>query len=82
MKPTKQDIFDIVKQHTLAVLMDIDADEVTMDTSLTDLGANSIDRVEVVMYSMESLGIDVPRTAFQGVRDIRSLVDLLHSYCQ
>lgn len=81
MKTTKQDIFDIVKQNTLAVLVDIDADAISIDTRLSDLGANSIDRVEVVMYSMEQLGIDVPRTALQGVRDIRSLVDLLHSHC-
>lgn len=82
MKPSKQEIFDIVKKNTLQVLIDVDPNSVTIDTSLTELGANSIDRVEVVMYSMENLGINVPRTEFQGVRDIRSLVDLFHSHCE
>ena len=82
MKPSKQEIFDIVKKNTLQVLIDVDPDSVTIDRSLTELGANSIDRVEVVMYSMENLGISVPRTEFQGVRDIRSLVDLFHSHCE
>jgi len=81
MKPSKQDVFDIVKKNTLQVLIDVDPDAVTIDTSLTDLGANSIDRVEVVMYSMESLGINIPRTELHGVRNIRELVDLLHSHC-
>ena len=82
MKPSKQEIFDIVKKNTLQVLIDVDPDSVTIDRSLTELGANSIDRVEVVMYSMENLGISVPRTEFQGVRDIRSLVDLFSSHCE
>jgi polyketide biosynthesis acyl carrier protein len=82
MKPSKQEIFEVVKSNTLQVLIDVDPDAVTIDTRLTELGANSIDRVEVVMYSMENLGIDVPRTELHGVRDIRSLVDLLHSHCK
>lgn len=82
MKFSQQEIFEVVKQNTIKVLMDVDPSLITLDTSLTELGANSIDRVEVVMYSMEQLGIEVPRTEFRGVRDIRTLVDLLHSYCR
>lgn len=82
MKFSQQEIFEVVKQNTIKVLMDVDPSLITLDTSLTELGANSIDRVEVVMYSMEQLGIEVPRTEFRGVRDISTLVDLLHSYCR
>ena len=82
MKFSQQEIFEVVKQNTIKVLMDVDPSLITLDTSLTELGANSIDRVEVVMYSMEQLGIEVPRTEFRGVRDIRTLVDPLHSYCR
>jgi len=82
MKPSQQQIFDVVKNSTLQVLIDADPDAITIDTSLTELGANSIDRVEVVVYSMEELGINVPRAELQGVRDIRTLVDLLHRHCE
>lgn len=81
MKPSKQDIFEVIKNNTLQVLIDVDPNHITIDTSLTELGANSVDRVEVVIYSMENLGINVPRPEFQGVRDIRSLVDLFYSHC-
>lgn len=80
MKPSKEDIFDVIRKNTLEVLIDIDPELITIDTSLTELGANSIDRVEVVTYSMEHLGIQVPRSELQGVRDIRSLVDLFHAH--
>jgi polyketide biosynthesis acyl carrier protein len=82
MKASKQDIFEIIKKQTLEVLIDVDPNAITIDTSLTELGANSVDRVEIVMYSMDELGLDVPRTEFGGVRDIQSLVELLHSHCQ
>lgn len=82
MKPSKQEVFDVIKKNTLQVLIDVNPEDVTIDTSLTDLGANSIDRVEVVMYSMENLGINVPRTELHGVRDMQSLVDLLHNHCR
>ena len=82
MSPSKRKVFDGIKKNTLQVLMDLDPEQVTIDTSLTELGANSVDRVEVVMYSIEDLDIDVPRTELHGVKDIRSLVDLLHRYAE
>ena len=80
MNPDKQKIFDVVKSNTLKVLIDLKPEEVTIDKNLTDLGANSVDRVEVVMYSIEDLNLNVPRTELQGVRDIQGLVDLLHRH--
>ena len=82
MNPSKQRIFDVIKKNTLQVLIDLNPEEVTIDTSLTELGANSVDRVEVVMYSIEDLDIEVPRTELHGIQDIRSLVDLLHSHSE
>ncbi|MDD2709950.1 MAG: phosphopantetheine-binding protein [Verrucomicrobiae bacterium] len=80
MDPEKQKIFDIVKANTLKVLVDLKPGDVTIDKSLTDLGANSVDRVEVVMYSMEELNLEVPRAELHGISNLRGLVDLLHRH--
>jgi polyketide biosynthesis acyl carrier protein len=61
-------------------LPDVVADEVTSDKNLTDLGANSVDRVEVVIYSLEELRLKVPPSELQGLRNIGALVDLLHRH--
>lgn len=77
---TEQDVFEVVRRNTLEVLPEIPADLVRIDGTLTDLGANSIDRADIVTMSMESLGITVPIREFQSVRDIQSLVDLLRRH--
>jgi polyketide biosynthesis acyl carrier protein len=76
----KEKIFEVVKANTLKVLPDLVADDVTIDKNLSDLGANSVDRVEVVIYSLEDLSLKVPPSELQGLRNIRALVDLLHRH--
>ena len=76
----KEQIFEVVKANTLKVLVDLRPEDVTIDQSLTDLGANSVDRVEVVMYSMEELNLEVPRAELKGITNLRGLVDLLHHH--
>ena len=76
----KETIFEVVKANTLKVLPDLVAEDVTIDKNLTDLGANSVDRVEVVIYSLEELRLKVPPSELQGLRNIGALVDLLHRH--
>ena len=76
----KDAIFAVVKANVLKVLPDVRADDVTPDKSLVDLGANSVDRVEVFMYSMEALNLKIPRLELHGVRNLAGLVDLLHAH--
>ena len=70
-------IFEVVKANVLKVLPELRGEEITPDKSLVELGANSIDRVEVSMYSMEALNLKIPRLEFHGIRNLAGLVDLL-----
>jgi polyketide biosynthesis acyl carrier protein len=76
----KERIFEVVKANALKVLPDLVAADVTIDKDLSDLGANSVDRVEVVIYSLEELGLKVPPSELHGLRNIGALVDLLHRH--
>jgi acyl carrier protein len=49
MDPETQRIFEVVKANVVKVLTGLDPALVTIERSLTELGANSVDRVEVVM---------------------------------
>ncbi|WP_155372907.1 phosphopantetheine-binding protein [Catellatospora vulcania] len=73
----QNDIFAMVRGNLSTVIPELDADEITMDATLTDLGCNSIDRAEVVTMTMSDMGIHVPVMEFQEAGDIRSLVRLL-----
>jgi polyketide synthase PksM len=79
-RPHREDIFAVVKEQVLRVLDGVSPHSVTPETSLRELGANSIDRVEVAIFSMERLNLDVPRAAFSNVHDLRGLVDLFQAH--
>lgn len=77
MSPKEEHVFAVVKSKVLDVLMDVDPVAVTLDRSLAELGANSVDRVEVAVLSMEALGLAIPPSELQGVKDLRNLVQVL-----
>jgi len=75
---TIEEVFEVVRSSTAKVL-DVDTSAMTLDGTLTDLGANSLDRADIVTQSMLELNVKVPAREFKGVTDIRSLVEVLRS---
>ena len=45
---TQDEIFEIIKNNTLEVIPELEADSITIEESLKNLGANSIDRMEIL----------------------------------
>ena len=76
---TVEDVFEVVRASTAKVL-DVDTSVMTMDGTLSDLGANSVDRADIVTQSMLELQVKVPAREFKDVTDIRSLVGVLQSH--
>lgn len=74
---TRDDVFKLVKQNILEILPDLDPNEVTEDKSMRDLGANSIDRADVIVQTMEQLGVKFRISELADVKNIRGLVDFL-----
>ncbi len=56
--------------------LDVDADEVKLETSLKDdLGADSLDAVEIVMAVEEEFGIEIPDEDAQKIATVKDIVD-------
>ena len=75
---TKDQIFEVVKNHIIDTLEEIDEAEIEAQKSMKDLGANSLDIVEIVSCSMRELKVKVPRAELNKLANIQELVDLLH----
>jgi thioesterase domain-containing protein/acyl carrier protein len=73
----RERVLTVLKQAVLDVLPELPPEALTLETSLRDLGANSIDRVEVANAAMEALSIDVPRTALGNLNNLQALADVL-----
>lgn len=76
---TKEHVFAVVKKHLLRTLDGVDPADVELSRSMKDLGASSLDLVEIVSLSMRELKVKVPRSELSKLNNIGGLVDLLHS---
>jgi acyl carrier protein len=79
MAMTKEHIFVVVKKHLLRTLDGVSESDVDLTKSMKDLGASSLDLVEIVSLSMRELKVKVPRSELAKLNNIGGLVDLLYS---
>jgi acyl carrier protein len=82
MMSTRDDVLAVVKRHLVDTVEGIDADAVDPAKSMKDLGANSLDIVEVVSCSMRELKVKIPRAELNKLTNINELVDLLYKTVQ
>ncbi|MCC6810301.1 MAG: acyl carrier protein [Deltaproteobacteria bacterium] len=79
---TRDDVLAVVRRHTLEVLIDVDPAEFDANRSLREVGAKSLDVLEIVSSSMKSLKIKVPRPELVDVQTVNQLVDVFYAHVQ
>ncbi len=78
MAVTKEQVLEIVKGHLLDLLEDeLEEEDFDPQKSMKDLGANSLDIVEVVSSTMRDLKVKVPRSELSKLTNVQELVDML-----
>ena len=79
---TKDEIVAIIKGHIKENLDDVNIDEIDINRSMRDYGANSLDVIEVVSSTMRELKIKVPRSELEDIENISQLADTFLKYCE
>lgn len=79
---TEEDVFEVVKNVTLEVLPFVPPTMIDRNGCLKDLGANSVDRAEIVTQALERLQLNVPLVEFGRIGNIDGLIRVLWSYCK
>ncbi len=75
MSDVKSRVESIVIEH-----LGVDADKVTMEASfIDDLGADSLDTVELVMAFEEEFGIEIPDDAAENIQTVGDAVKFIES---
>lgn len=77
---TEEEIFAVLRAQIIDVLPEAADVEITLDHSMRDLGANSIDRMDVVIAVQEELGTKVPNSELTGAGNLRSLVAVFREH--
>ncbi|WP_410511166.1 acyl carrier protein [Paenibacillus sp. BR2-3] len=79
---SKEQIFEIMKSKMLEILPDLAAENISREESMKDLGANSIDRFDIISDTMDELNIKIPLLKFGSLKNIGEVVDFLYENTQ
>ena len=75
MSDTLEKVQAIVVEH-----LGVEADKVTSSASfIEDLGADSLDTVELVMAFEEEFGIEIPDDAAETIQTVQNAIDFIES---
>jgi polyketide biosynthesis acyl carrier protein len=71
-------ILNIIRHSVQDVMPNVASEQIILTNSLKDLGANSIDRAEIIMLTLRELKLKVPLMTFAVAKNIGDLVALMH----
>ena len=72
-------VFDNIRE-ILADQLDANVDEMTVDTRIAeDLGADSLDVVEMLMSVEDEFGIEIPDDAIEDLKTIGNVVEYIEN---
>lgn len=73
----KEEVVRAVREAILSILPAVPVAAITGDKHIKDLGADSVDRVEIILSILDRLHLDEPMSSFSDIPDIDRLVDFL-----
>lgn len=76
---TQDEVFNLVVRHIRHVLPSLHAHVFTPTDSLRTLGANSLDRVDIIMMTLDSLSLNIPLTELAKARNVGELAGIIHA---
>jgi polyketide biosynthesis acyl carrier protein len=74
----KQQIVELIVRHTREVIPDLRVTHVRTEDSLRELGANSLDRSEILMMTLASLSARISLVDLARAENIGELAGIIH----
>jgi polyketide biosynthesis acyl carrier protein len=79
---SKDQILEIMKEKIADILPDLSPEQIRREDSMKDLGANSIDRFDIISDTMGELSLKIPLVQFGNLKNIGEVVDFLYEHLQ
>ena len=74
---TKNEIIEKIKYILFEIIPELEDEKIDFDETFTELGANSVDRGELITLTLERLDLNIPRIDFVEAQTINDLSDLV-----
>ena len=75
---TEDEVFQTIARHVREVIPDLETHPFKPTDSLRALGANSIDRSEIIMLTLETLSLSIPLIEMARAENIGELASIIH----
>lgn len=75
---SKEKIIEVIVRHAREVIPRLESHQFQPSDSLRALGANSVDRADIIMMTLESLAVNVPLVAMAKAENIGELAGIIH----
>lgn len=78
----QESVFQTLVRIICEVLPDLEGYAFQPEDRLVDLGANSVDRAEIVTMALEALSLSTPRVELSEAKNIGELAEVLYEKSQ
>ncbi|MFC3051550.1 phosphopantetheine-binding protein [Kordiimonas pumila] len=73
------DILNILISEIHECVPELIDQPITAETSMTEIGINSMERAEILIATLEAMDLTVPMTSLHGPKNLGELSELLHA---
>lgn len=75
----REQILDVVIKHIKLNIGGLEDADIDPSKSMAEVGASSLDTVEIVSMIMRELQVRIPRVGLADLKNVNDLVDRLHT---
>jgi polyketide biosynthesis acyl carrier protein len=73
------EVFEIIVGHAREVVPTLEQHQFQQSDSLKALGANSMDRADIIMMTLESMNLNIPLIEMAKADNIGELAGIIHA---
>lgn len=73
----KKNVIEVIKENLIEIIPELENTNFSVDDTFTELGANSVDRGELITLTLEKLEMNVPRIEFVSAQTTMDLTNLI-----
>jgi polyketide biosynthesis acyl carrier protein len=73
----KTEVLNLIKGNLIEIMPELEGQKISFDDSFVDLGANSIDRGELITLTLERMEMSDSRVDFVNAKSINELAELI-----
>ncbi|AYY14159.1 acyl carrier protein [Actinobacteria bacterium YIM 96077] len=70
-------VFETLREAIVETLPELEPADIRADDTLRDLGANSVDRMNIISETLEAQDLKVSMVEFGELRTLQEIVDLI-----